>query len=50
MNLKGRSILITGATGGIGGALARLAADRGARLRVHGRDPQRMDALLETLP
>lgn len=50
MNLNGKSILVTGATGGIGGALARLLADRGARLRVHGRDPQRMQALLTNLP
>lgn len=50
MNLRGQTFLVTGATGGIGGALARALAERGARLRVHGRDPGRMAALLRTLP
>lgn len=50
MNLQGRTFLITGATGGIGGALARALAAAGARLRVHGRDANRMAALLQTLP
>lgn len=50
MKLAGRTFLVTGATGGIGGALARALAQHGARLRVHGRDPARMAALLKTLP
>jgi short-subunit dehydrogenase len=50
MSLSGKSFLITGATGGIGGALARVLADRGVKLRVHGRDPERMAALLGLLP
>lgn len=50
MKLHGQHFLITGATGGIGGALARALVDRGAKLRVHGRDSGRMDALLKTLP
>lgn len=50
MNLRDQCFLITGATGGIGGALARALAERGVRLRVHGRDPERMAALLRTLP
>ncbi len=50
MKLQGRRFLITGATGGIGGALARVLADRGARLLVHGRDATRMQTLLATLP
>ena len=50
MNLAQRTFLITGATGGIGGALARALAERGARLRVHGRKAERMTALLKSLP
>jgi short-subunit dehydrogenase len=50
MKLEGKRFLITGATGGIGGALARALAQRGVRLRVHGRNPKRMAALLQTLP
>ena len=50
MKLQGRNFLVTGATGGIGGALARALSDRGAKLRVHGRDPGRMTALLQSLP
>lgn len=50
MKLAGARILVTGATGGIGGALARALAKAGARLVVHGRDGERMRRLLATLP
>ena len=50
MKLAGARILVTGATGGIGGALARALAKAGARLVVHGRDDGRMRRLQATLP
>jgi short-subunit dehydrogenase len=37
MQLQGRSVLLTGATGGIGGAIARELASRGCALTVTGR-------------
>jgi short-subunit dehydrogenase len=37
MRLEGRSVLLTGATGGIGGAIARELAARGCALTVTGR-------------
>ena len=42
-----QSILIFGATGGIGSALARQLAPRGCRLTLAARDPQRLASLAE---
>lgn len=47
--LKGRNILVTGATGGIGRAIAVACAERGARLLVCGRKAEAMDALAAEL-
>ncbi|SEN08251.1 gluconate 5-dehydrogenase [Sphingomonas gellani] len=40
-DLKGRSAVVTGASGGLGFAIARGLALAGADVRVHGRDPIR---------
>jgi len=42
-------VLVTGATGALGGAIARELAGRGARLALHGRDRGRLDALAREL-
>lgn len=42
------SIAITGASSGIGAALARAYAGPGARLALHGRDRDRLDAVAES--
>jgi len=44
-SLRGRVALITGASGGIGGALARGMAGAGAAVALHGRSPERLRAL-----
>jgi len=49
MKITGSNVLITGASGGIGGAIARQLADRGASLILVGRDPQTLGALAKTL-
>src|ERR1700719_3517945 len=45
MSDRRRSILITGASSGIGRALARIYAAPGVHLAVGGRDPQRLDEM-----
>ena len=45
MNISGSSILITGASGGIGGAIARQLAGKGAALIIIDRDSSRVDSL-----
>ena len=42
------TVLITGATGGIGAALARNYASAGRTLILHGRDQARLAALCES--
>jgi short-subunit dehydrogenase len=45
MKMAGSKILLTGASGGIGGAIARNLAKRGASLVLVGRDAGKLDAL-----
>lgn len=45
MELPGKRFLVAGASGVLGGRLARALRDRGCRVAVAGRDPQRLDAI-----
>ena len=49
MNLAASRILLTGATGGIGRALAFELAGRGVRLAVLARDERALAALVQSL-
>ena len=49
MRLDGRSVLLTGATGGIGGAIARELAARGCALTVTGRRTAELERLVTEL-
>jgi len=48
-SMHGKTCLITGATSGVGLETARGLAAMGARLFIHGRDPQKVDATLEDI-
>jgi short-subunit dehydrogenase len=50
MELAGRSALLTGATGGLGRAIAKALAGRGAKLVLSGRKPEALEALAAELP
>ncbi len=49
MKLSGKTVLLTGATGGLGRAIAGALADRGARLILSSRKPQELDQLASSL-
>jgi short-subunit dehydrogenase len=50
MDLAGRTALLTGATGGLGRAIAAALAQRGASLALSGRKPEALEALAAELP
>ena len=47
--LRGLRVLVTGATGGVGEALAKELVGRGAQVSIHGRDERSLAALGEQL-
>lgn len=47
MELAGARVLLTGASAGIGAALAQLLAERGAVLALCGRDPDKLEVVAE---
>lgn len=49
MELQGKTVLLTGASGGIGGALAQTLDKAGCRLLLSGRNQAKLDALLNQL-
>jgi len=49
LSLSGKVALVTGATGGIGAAIARALGQAGALVHVNGRDPDRTRAVAESL-
>lgn len=50
MNLSGRKALLTGATGGLGRAMAMALAERGAQLMLSARNREALEALAAELP
>lgn len=50
MELSGRTALLTGATGGLGRAIARALAERGASLALSARGLEALEALAAELP
>ncbi len=50
MKLEGKTVLLTGATGGLGNAIARALADRGATLVLSGRKAEALAELADSLP
>jgi len=49
LELSGKTILVTGATGGLGGGIARAFAREGARVIVHGRRRDRAEEVADAL-
>lgn len=49
MMLKDKVVLVTGSTQGIGEAIAKLCAEHGASVMLHGRNQQRAEALQQVI-
>src|SRR6266480_2037423 len=49
MNIKNKTVLVTGSTDGVGRLVARRLADQGARVLIHGRDRTRGEQLLKKI-
>jgi short-subunit dehydrogenase len=50
MEIAGKTVLLTGATGGLGRAIAAALADRGASVVLSSRKGEELERLAETLP
>ncbi len=50
MEIAGKTALLSGATGGLGRAIAAALAERGARLVLSSRKPEELAALADSLP
>ncbi|MDD4270226.1 MAG: SDR family oxidoreductase [Pirellulales bacterium] len=50
LSLRGKRALVTGASGYLGGAMARALAEAGAAVAVSSRDPKRAEAVAASLP
>lgn len=50
MEISGKTALVTGATGGLGRAIAQALADHGGRIVASSRKAEELDALIEALP
>jgi short-subunit dehydrogenase len=50
MKLAGKTVLLTGATGGLGRAIASAVAERGAKLILSSRKPEELGQLADSLP
>lgn len=49
LQLTGRRALVTGSSSGIGAAVARMLAEEGARVVVHGRDRERAEKIAQEI-
>ena len=49
MQMRGKTVLITGSTDGVGRYVAAELAKQGAQVLIHGRDSARADALIEEM-
>ena len=49
LELKGRRVLVTGSSSGIGEATARMLAEEGARVVVHGRNRDRVESVAQAI-
>ena len=50
MNLKNKKIIVTGATGGIGGSLIKKFSDLGANIIATGTNQEKLNNIKETFP